>query len=84
MSGVLRQHRWLIAIVLGFVAPTTAHAEVLTRERVIELARTRALVVRIAETRIVEARERLVLYTFLAPKNLAPRTAADLTVERMS
>jgi cobalt-zinc-cadmium efflux system outer membrane protein len=70
MSEALRQHRWLIAIALGFI-PIAAHAEVLTRARVIELGRTRAPSVRVAETRIVESRGRLVGARVLLPENPA-------------
>lgn len=71
MSEALRQHRWLIAIAIGFAGPIAAHAEVLTRARIIELARTRAPAVRIAETRIVESRGRLVGARVLLPENPA-------------
>lgn len=87
MSEALRQHRWLIVIAVGSVVPIAAHAEVLTREHVIELARTRAPTVRIAETRIVEARGRIVGARVLLPENPAlevdagPSWAAQRTTD---
>jgi outer membrane protein, heavy metal efflux system len=85
MYALSRQHRWLSSFVTSLVLFGTAHADPLTLARVIELARSRAPDVRIAQTRVAESRGALVGARVLLPENpvleidAGPRWSNDRT-----
>ena len=68
------QRRWLVCLFMytAIASPARADDRVatkLTRERVIELARSRAPAIRVAETRLAEARGRVIGARVLLPEN---------------
>lgn len=87
MHAFSRQRRWLATIITSLALGSTAHADPLTRTRVVELARAKAPDVRIAETRVAESRGALVGARVLLPENPAleiqagPRWSSGRTID---
>ena len=87
MHAFSSQRRWLAIIITTFALSGTADADPLTRARVIELARSKAPDVRIAQTRVAESRGALVGARVLLPENpvleieAGPRWSSDRTTD---
>ncbi len=81
------QRRWLVIASIGVAFCDVAHADSLTRARVIELARAKAPAVRLAESRVAESRGALVGARVLLPENPAleieagPRLSGEHTTD---